>query len=83
MHFFKAVLAAATFIPAIVSAAPAGTLITADPVVETPPGTQAWRVRYWTTSDRGAEIEVTGMVVAPREAMPARPRQVIDRKSVV
>lgn len=77
MHVIKAVLAAATFIPAIVSAAPAGTLITADPVVETPPGTQAWRVRYWTTSDRGAEIEVTGMVVAPREAMPARPRQVI------
>ena len=58
-------------------AAPPGTLVSADPVVDTPPGAQAWRVRYWTTSDRGAEIEVTGMVVAPREAMPIRPRPVI------
>ncbi len=63
--------------PALAVAAPPGTLVSADPVVETPSGAQAWRIRYWTTSDRGAEIEVTGMVVAPREAMPARPRQVI------
>ena len=58
-------------------AAPPGTLISADPVVETPGGMQAWKVRYWTTSDRGAEIEVTGMVVAPREAMPQTPRKVL------
>ena len=38
---------------------------------------QAWRIRYWTTSDRGAAIEVTGMVVAPREAPPPLPRKVI------
>lgn len=64
------------------SAAPAiaqraGALIAADPVVATPPGAQAWRVRYWTTSDRGAPIAVTGMVVAPREAPPRTPRKVI------
>ena len=71
------VIALALMMPVISNAAPPGTLISADPVVETPGGTQAWRVRYWTTSDRGAEIEVTGMVVAPREAMPQRPRPVL------
>ena len=58
-------------------AAPPGTLVSAEPVVETPGAMQAWRVRYWTTSDRGDEIEVTGMVVAPREALPPRPRKVL------
>ena len=61
---------------AALAAAP-GTLISADPVVETPSGMQAWKVRYWTSSDRGAEIEVTGMVAAPREAISARPRKVL------
>lgn len=55
----------------------AGTLVSADPVVETPPGTQAWRVRYWTSNQDGQRQEVTGMVVAPREAVPAAPRRVI------
>ena len=59
------------------AAAPPGTLVSSDPVVDTPAGAQAWRIRYWTTSDRGQPIEVTGMVVAPREAMPARPRDVV------
>ncbi len=58
-------------------AAPAGTLVAADPVTDTPGGMQAWRIRYWTTGDRGAEIEVTGMVVAPREAIPPSPRKVL------
>jgi acetyl esterase/lipase len=71
------VLALALALPEIVNAAPPGTLVSADPVIETPAGAQAWRIRYWTTSDRGAEIEVTGLVVAPREAMPARPRPVV------
>ena len=72
----KLILAAA-FAPAIAAAAPPGTLVRADPVVETPGGMQAWRVRYWTSSDRGVPIEVTGMVIAPREATPPRPRPVI------
>ena len=38
---------------------------------------QAWRVRYWTSSDRNHPIRVTGMVVAPREALPPAPRHVI------
>ncbi len=54
-----------------------GALISADPVVETPGGMQAWKIRYWTMTDRGAPQQVTGMLVAPREAMPASPRRVI------
>lgn len=55
----------------------AGELISADPVVDTPGGMQAWRVAYWTTNGRGQPIRVTGMVVAPREAIPPQPRNVL------
>ena len=54
-----------------------GQLISADPVIDTPSGTQAWKVRYLTRDDRGVSRQVTGMVIAPREAVPARPRPVI------
>lgn len=54
-----------------------GMLISADPLVETSAGMQAWRIRYWTTDDRGLAQQVTGMVVAPREAIPRQPRPVI------
>jgi acetyl esterase/lipase len=54
-----------------------GDLIAADPVVQTPAGMQAWRISYWTTTDRGKLRQATGMVVAPREAIPARPRNII------
>jgi acetyl esterase/lipase len=67
----------AVFFASMVSAQTPGTLISADPVVDTPAGAQAWRVRYLTTSDRGTLIEVTGMVIAPREALPGQPRPVI------
>ena len=75
MH--RILFALAFVLPTVSMAAPPGTLISADPVVDTPPGSQAWRIRYWTRSDRGEEIEVTGMVVAPREAIPQQPRRVI------
>ena len=55
----------------------AGQLISADPVADPPDGMQAWRIRYWTTTAKSAPIQVTGMVVAPREAMPPRPRPVV------
>jgi len=55
----------------------AGQLISADPVVETPGGMQAWRISYWTTTGKSAPIRATGMVVAPREAIPPRPRPVL------
>jgi acetyl esterase/lipase len=77
MRILPNILLAGFLAPTVASAAPPGTLVSAEPVVETPAGAQAWRVRYWTTSDRGAEIQVTGMVVAPREAIPARPRRVL------
>lgn len=69
-----AALAGMTF-PA--AAQRAGTLVAADPVRETPPGTQAWRIRYLTTGANGMPVEVTGMVIAPREALPTQPRPVI------
>lgn len=55
----------------------AGQLISADPVVDTPGGMQAWRVAYWTTNAGGKLIRVTGMVVAPREVIPPKPRDVL------
>ena len=55
----------------------AGQLIAAEPVVDTPAGMQAWRIAYWTRSDRNRPVRATGMGVAPREAMPQRPRDVL------
>jgi acetyl esterase/lipase len=43
-----------------------GALISAQPVAQAPAGTQAWRIRYWTTDDRHRPLAATGMVVAPR-----------------
>ena len=65
------------FLTSPVHAQRAGQLISADPVVDTPGGMQAWRIHYWTTTDRGRAVRATGMVVAPREAIPPRPRDVL------
>ena len=54
----------------------AGKLISAQQVADAPAGMQAWRIRYW-TSNAGYKQQVTGMVVAPREAIPPQPRRVI------
>lgn len=70
-------LPAAVLVPGAAAAQTAGTLITADPVVDTPAGMQAWRVAYWTSGPEGRPSQVTGMIVAPREALPRRPRDVI------
>ena len=50
-----------------------GDLIAADPVAQAPEGMRAWRIRYWTSDDRGGPREVTGMVVAPRGERGATP----------
>lgn len=55
----------------------AGTLISADPVTETPGGMQAWRISYWTRTAHNRPRRVTGMVVAPREGQPLTPRGII------
>ncbi|MGH6695101.1 lipase family protein [Sphingopyxis sp.] len=52
-------------------------LISAQPMTDTPPGVQAWRVQYWTTNGSGTRFAVTGIVAAPMEAIPQRPRRVI------
>jgi acetyl esterase/lipase len=38
---------------------------------------RAWRVAYWTTNAQGKPIRATGMVVAPRQAIPPKPRDVL------
>lgn len=76
LRFAPTVFAAVALTASGAAAAP-GELISAEPVVETPAGAQAWTIRYRTTSDRGTPIEASAMVVAPREAVPIRPRRVI------
>jgi acetyl esterase/lipase len=79
MRWTVAALVAASLVahPGNAFAQRAGQLVSADPVVDTPGGMQAWRIRYLTTNDAGALQEVTGMVVAPREAIPPQPRRVL------
>ena len=79
MRLMPLLIAALVATPALAQGASqqAGRLLSADPVADTPAGTQAWRIRYLTRDDRGIAREVTGMVVAPREAMPRQPRPVI------
>lgn len=56
---------------------PSRYLISAEPMADAPPGTQAWRVQYWTTNGSGQRLAVTGIVAAPMEAIPPQPRRVI------
>ena len=55
----------------------AGTLVSAQPRSTAPAGMRAWRVTYWTTSDRNRPIRVTGMVIAPDAPADRAPRRVI------
>jgi acetyl esterase/lipase len=73
--------ASVTLAGLVVAATPAyaqrgGTLISADPVAGAPPGTHAWKIRYWSTDDRARPMAVTGMVIAPRDTS-RTPRKVI------
>lgn len=63
LRFF--LITAMTAVASPGSAQRAGELIAADPVAQAPEGMRAWRIRYWTTDDRGQPREVSGMVVAP------------------
>src|SRR3546814_14665076 len=75
MRHLLALLLALSSVPA--APQQVGTLVSADPLAETPPGVPAWRVRSWTSTQDSERQEVTGMVVAPREAMPGRAPHVI------
>lgn len=72
-----ALIAAAVALPGPAAAQRAGELIAAEPMADTPAGIQAWRVRYWTSGQGGTPLAVTGIVAAPMEAIPPRPRRVI------
>ena len=63
--------------PAPLAAQRAAQLISAEPIVDTPSGMQAWRITYWTATAKSAPIRATGIVAAPREAIPAQPRPVL------
>lgn len=77
MRHVSTILLAAALLAAPTLAAPPGTLIAAEPVAAPPAGMRAWKTRYWTTSDRGREIEVTGMVIAPLQPTPAGSRKTL------
>jgi dienelactone hydrolase len=70
-------IAVAVALPAPAAAQRAGELIAAEPMADTPAGIQAWRIRYWTSGQGGIPLAVTGIVAAPMEAIPPRPRRVI------
>lgn len=61
IFLFFALLFAAGVAPAQQS----GQLISAQPVASQMPGTNAWRIRYWTLDDRNQPFQATGMVVSP------------------
>ena len=42
-----------------------GVLLSSTPMLNAPPGMQAWQIRYTSTNDRGRAENVTGVVVAP------------------
>jgi acetyl esterase/lipase len=71
-----AALAASTS-GATAASAQAGRLIAAEPIIKTPAGVQAWKIRYTTTDDRGQQRQATAVVMAPREALPRAKRNVI------
>ena len=70
-------IAALLLTAAPVQAQRVGGLISAEPVVETPAGMQAWRIRYWTSTEQSQLRQATAMVVAPREAIPRQPRRIV------
>ena len=78
---FRSILRLLTILLALLAVPAAGqgvgTLVSADSVSEVPTGMQAWRIVYRTTNQDGAPQQVTGMVIAPREAAPANRRRVI------
>ncbi|HET6526172.1 lipase family protein [Sphingopyxis sp.] len=76
-YLLAAFLAFFALVAAPVSAQPPRYLISAQPMTDTPPGTQAWRVQYWTTGGNGQRLAVTGIVAAPMETISPRPRRVI------
>jgi acetyl esterase/lipase len=50
----------------------AGTLVSATPVAAPVAGVRAWKMRYWTSGQRGP-IQVMGMVLAPTHGQGERP----------
>ncbi len=80
MKFFSFVMATAMAFLLVSSpalTADESVLIKATSVDGAPDGMRAWRIRYWTKDNAGRRKEVTGMVVAPKTAIPRLQRKVI------
>jgi hypothetical protein len=64
-------------LPGALQAQHAGTLISATPAANAPPGMQAWSIHYWSTAEDGQLQDLTGMVAAPIGPPPQGPRPVL------
>jgi acetyl esterase/lipase len=70
-------LAPASLLAASAAAAQQPGALVERQAVAAPAGMNAWRVRYWSTNDRGDAEMMTGMVVAPATAPPRGGRPII------
>lgn len=55
-----------------------GSLVRSEPIRSAPDGTKAWRIMYHSRDLRGADVLVTGVVVAPEQAPAAGERTVVS-----
>ena len=76
-HLLAAILFALSMFSLPTAAQSPRYLISASPMTDAPSGIQAWRIQYWTTNGSGQRFAATGIVAAPMEAIPPRPRRVI------
>ncbi|MGA1836391.1 lipase family protein [Herbiconiux sp. 11R-BC] len=64
--------------PSPVPAAAPGTLVRSEPIASAPAGSAAWRILYHSTDLNGADILVSGVVVAPDAAAPVGGRPILS-----
>lgn len=60
-----------------VKAQTAGQLVSSTPMANAPAGMKAWRIQYWSTSDKGRAEETTGVVIRPDGPVPRMDRPVL------
>src|SRR3546814_16939267 len=80
-HLLAAILFALSMFSLPTAAQSPRYLISASPMTDAPSGIQAWRIQYWTTNGSGQRFAATGIVAAPMEAIPPRPRRVLPWKN--
>lgn len=63
-------------LPSDIPAGAPGAVFRSEPILGAPVGAQAWRVLYHSTDEFGADVVVSGVVVAPTGAAPDRGRPI-------